>query len=314
MNRFYACLIVPAALVAAVSLPASAAAPSLTPDQQLVAGLEEARSAARATLKGKPELGKLAEGMRRARRAAPHAVGALESPAMQAALRASGHKQLRRLIALTSAALDSFGVPLEKDFPAFAVSRNFAYLPEFENYSGLSATVGDDVSEVVIGAADRQTANAGERGGAVTSAGLPITLHEPGGHLRSDRQLHVGPVRARVGPDHLPPASGHAARSDLHDRLRPEAPEGHEAAREVPVAGRRPLLRGLHDPLGPPWRGITPPSEPQRPASAGLCGLAGLCDHSSGFVPNLADFWRRPRQLVHRRGRHATEQPRTGGQ
>ena len=90
MNRLFTSLIVPAALVAAVSLPASAAAPSLTPDQQLVAGLEEARSAARATLKGKPELGKLAEGMRRARRAAPHAVGALESPAMQAALRAVG--------------------------------------------------------------------------------------------------------------------------------------------------------------------------------------------------------------------------------
>ena len=53
MNRLVTSLIVPAALVAAVSLPASAAAPSLTPDQQLVAGLEEARSAARATLKGK---------------------------------------------------------------------------------------------------------------------------------------------------------------------------------------------------------------------------------------------------------------------
>ena len=176
MNRLFTSLIVPAALVAAMSLPASAAAPSLTPDQQLVAGLEQARSAARATLKGKAELGKLAEGLRRARRAAPHAVGALESPAMQAALRASGHKQLRRLITVTSAALDDFGVPLEKDFAAFAMNRNFAYLPEFANYSGLSATVGADVSEVVIGAADRQTANAGERGGAVTSAGLPIAF------------------------------------------------------------------------------------------------------------------------------------------
>jgi hypothetical protein len=177
MNRFCASLIVPAALVAAVSLPASAGSPSLTPDQQLVAGLEDARSAARATLRGKAQLGKLAEGMRRARRAAPHAVGALESPAMQAALRASGHTQLRRLIALTSAALDSFGVPLEKDFPAFAVNRDFAYLPEFANYSGLTAKVGEDISEVVIGPADRRTANVGERGAtAASSAGLPITL------------------------------------------------------------------------------------------------------------------------------------------
>ena len=177
MNRSYASLIATAALVAAVSLSASAASPSVTPDQQLVAGLEDARSAARATLRGKAQLGRLAEAMRRARRAAPHAVGALESPAMQAALRASKHKQLRRLIALTSAALDSFGVPLEKDFPAFAVNRNFAHLPEFANYSGLSATVGEDISEVVIGPADRGTANVGERGAAATSsAGLPITL------------------------------------------------------------------------------------------------------------------------------------------
>ena len=42
MNRLFTVLVVPAALVAAISLPASAAAPSLTPDQQLVAGLEQA--------------------------------------------------------------------------------------------------------------------------------------------------------------------------------------------------------------------------------------------------------------------------------
>ena len=83
MNRRVTSLIVPAALVAALSLPASAAAPSLTPDQQLVSGLEEARSAARATLNGKAELREVMRGMRRARRAAPHAVGTLESPTMQ---------------------------------------------------------------------------------------------------------------------------------------------------------------------------------------------------------------------------------------
>jgi hypothetical protein len=195
MNRRFTVLVVPAALVAAVSLPASAAAPSLTPDQQLVGGLEQARSAARATLRGKPELRGLVRGMRSARQAAPHAVGTLESPTMQVALRegatlaeqarqasSSGgspaaRRKLRRLIALTSAALGDFGVPLEKEFPAYAVSRDYAYLPEFDNYSGLSATVGEDISEVVIGLADRGTANAGERGAAVTpSAGLPITL------------------------------------------------------------------------------------------------------------------------------------------
>ena len=72
--------------------------------------------------------------------------------------------KLRRLIALTSAALDDFGVPLEKDFASFAVGRDYPNLPEFSNYSGLSATVEDDITEVVIGAADRTTANAGELG------------------------------------------------------------------------------------------------------------------------------------------------------
>ena len=207
MNRLFTSLVVPAALVAAVSLPASAA-PPVTPDQQLVAGLEDARSAARATLEGNAQLGRLAEGMRRARRAAPHAVGALESLAMQAALRASGHKQLRRLIALTSAALDDFGVPLEKDFPAFAVNRNFAYLPEFASYAGLSATVGADISEVVIGPANRGTANAGERGATVSaSGGLPITrmslavISDPVGNFTSGAcELESGLITCRMQP------------------------------------------------------------------------------------------------------------------
>jgi hypothetical protein len=136
----------------------------------------------------------LSTGMRSAQKAAPGAVGALESPTMQAALRrgatlareareallsddnALARTKLRRLIALTSAALDDFGVPLEKEFSSFAVSRDFAYLPEFAGYSGLSATVGDEVTEIVIGPADRATANVGEAGAeADGSSGLPIT-------------------------------------------------------------------------------------------------------------------------------------------
>jgi hypothetical protein len=227
VNRLVTSLIVPAALVAAVSLPASAAAPSFTPDQQLVAGLEQTRSAARATLKGKRELRGLTEGMHRARRAAAHAVGATESRTMQVAVRdgvtiaaqarkasssggnASARKKLRRLIALTSAALSDFGVPLEKDFPAFAVSRDFAHLPEFANDSGLSATVGEDVSEIVIGAADRQTANAGEPGGASTGpATLPITrmsaavISDPIGNFASGWcELESGLITCRIRPE-----------------------------------------------------------------------------------------------------------------
>ncbi len=212
MNRRFMVLVVPAALVAAVSLPASAAAPSLTPDQQLVGGLEQARNAARATLRGKPELRDLLRGMRSARKAAPHAVGALEMPTVRAVLRQgealARRGNLRRLIASTSAALGDFGVPLEKDFPAFAVSRDFAYVPEFESYSGLSATVGADVSEVVIGAADRQTANVGELGAAATPAAkLPITrmsaaiISDPVGNFTSGWcELESGLITCRIRP------------------------------------------------------------------------------------------------------------------
>jgi hypothetical protein len=212
MNRRFAVLVVPAALVAAISLPASAAAPSLTPDQQLVGGLERARYAARATLRGKPELRELIEGMRSARKAAPHAVGALEIPTVQAVVRQgeplAQRRKLRRLIALTSAALADFGVPLEKDFPAFAVSRDFAYLPEFENFSGLSATIGANVSEIVIGAADRQTANVGELGAAVAPLGkLPITrtsvavISDPVGNFTSGWcELESGLITCAMRP------------------------------------------------------------------------------------------------------------------
>jgi hypothetical protein len=187
-------VVVVAVMAASMALPATAAAPALTPDQQLVAGLERARSAARATLRGTPRLRDLSTGMRSAQKAAPDAVDALESPTMQAALRRGAtlareareahlsddnalvRTKLRRLIALTSAALDDFGVPLEKDFASFAVGRAYPHLPEFSDYSGLSATVGDNITEVVIGAADRATANAGELGFVPhASSRLPIT-------------------------------------------------------------------------------------------------------------------------------------------
>ena len=180
MTRILTSLVVLAALVAVLSLPASAAAPSVTPDQRLVSGLEQARSAARETLDGRPSLRNVSAGLRNARMAAPRAVGALEIPAMRAVLRQgeslARHSDFRRLIAMASAALRDFGVPLERDFPSFVVARTYPFIPEFRAYSGLSATVEDDVTEVVIGAADRTTANAGERGFAPGGPPhLPIT-------------------------------------------------------------------------------------------------------------------------------------------
>ena len=184
----------------------TAAAPAPTPDEQLVAGLEIAQRGARAAVRSltRPSAGRVTkaraqvlqaiQGLNSAARAAPRAIGALETPSVRTALQdarrvghqartdiargryAAGRASLRQAIALTSGALADFGVPLEKEFPSFAVNRDFGYLPEFAGYSGLSATVGSDISEVVIGAANRTTANAGEPGPAVgESAGLPIT-------------------------------------------------------------------------------------------------------------------------------------------
>lgn len=152
---------------ALMSLPASAVT-ARTPDERLVAGLEQARSAARAALRGTPRSGALAAGLRSAQKAAPGAVGALEIPSVRAILRQGEalvqRSKFRRLILLTSVALDDFGVPLEKDFGSFAVARTYPWIPEFRNYSGLSATVEAGVTEVIIGAANRATANAGEAG------------------------------------------------------------------------------------------------------------------------------------------------------
>jgi hypothetical protein len=187
-------------------VPLSPAAPALTPDQQLVVGLEATESSARSALsslakpspdrvtKARADIARALAGMATVGKAAPRAVGALETPSVSslvaqaakltrqartdvAGARYSGARaKLQKTVALTRAALADFGVPLEKEFASYVVNRNFAYLPQFANFSGLSATVGSEVTEVVIGAANRSTANAGEPGAVLDPAtGLPIT-------------------------------------------------------------------------------------------------------------------------------------------
>jgi hypothetical protein len=185
----------------------SSAAPGLTADQQLAGGLETARAAARDAMrsvdktssdrvaKARAHINRMLGGLATAGRAAPHAVGALDTPSVRAALTEAGkltraarasltagtfsvaRAKLRAAVTLVEVALADFGVPLEKEFASYAVNRDFAYLPQFANFSGLSATVGSEIKEVVIGAANRTTANAGEPGAEVAdeSAGLPIT-------------------------------------------------------------------------------------------------------------------------------------------
>lgn len=223
--------------LALVSL--SSAANGLTPDQQLVAGLETARTGARDALrslgKASPERIELARadiaralaGVTAAARAAPRAVGALDTPSVRTALGKAGkltreartglaagrlsvaRAKLRSTVALTGAALADFGVPLEKEFASYAVNRDFEYLPQFANFSGLSATVGSEVTEVVIGAANRSTANVGERGATIRdeTTALPITrmsvavVSDPIGRFYSGWcDLDAGVITCRLRP------------------------------------------------------------------------------------------------------------------
>lgn len=200
------------ALVTGLALvPLSPAAPRTTPDQQLVAGLETASAASRAALKdlvqpsakrvasASGNLGRALDALAAANKAAPQAVGALDTPSVRTALRqarslgrraakdvAKGRYGAARLkieaaLALKAKALQDFGVPLRKEFASFAVTRDLRNVPGFTTYSGLSATVGARISEIVIGAADRTTANAGEQASdtASASAPLPITRLSP---------------------------------------------------------------------------------------------------------------------------------------
>jgi hypothetical protein len=193
-----------AALMMCLAVQGAAAAPARTPDQQLVAGLKTARAASRTALKSispvsqtgakkaETELSRAIKGMAAASNVAARAVGALATPSVRTVVQqgdtlakrarsdvargryAAARVKLRRADALMSAALSDFGVPLEKDFPAFVTGRPGR--TEFSAYAGISALVGRDITEVVIGAADRRTANAGEPGAASRkTGGLPIT-------------------------------------------------------------------------------------------------------------------------------------------
>jgi hypothetical protein len=199
-------------MVMALAVQGAAAAPARTPDQQLVAGLKTARTASQKALssispvspaggkKAATELSRAVKGIDAARDAASRAVGALATRSVRTAVRqgtalarqarsdvvkrryAAARVKLRRAKALTSAALRDFGVPLEKDFPAFLTTREHVHITGASIYdkdaaccTGLSALVGRNIAAVVIGAADRRTANAGEPGAASRmSRGLPI--------------------------------------------------------------------------------------------------------------------------------------------
>lgn len=230
-------LAVPLAAGAAAIVLASAKA-AQTPDQQLVSGLTTMRGGTRGAAaqlvqpsptrvtRARDEIARSLTGGGLAQRAAKGAVGALETPSVRAALEQAqtlvrkaradvarrqyggARAKLSRANTLATQALLDFGVPLAKEFQAFAVNRNFDYLPEFVNFSGVSARVGSEISEVVIGGANRSTANVGEQGAvADATVGLPITrmstavISDPIGRFSSGWcELDAGVITCRIRP------------------------------------------------------------------------------------------------------------------
>jgi hypothetical protein len=212
--------------------------PAQTPDQQLVSGLTTLRGAARVAAvrlarpsaknvaRARAEIARSLGGGSVAERAVRGAVGALEMPSVRTALEqarslvrkaqadlatrqyGAARAKLARAGNLATDALLDFGVPLAKEFQAFAVNRDFGYLPEFVNYSGLSARVGSEITEVVIGGANRSTANVGEKGAvADATVGLPITrmstavISDPIGRFSSGWcELDAGVITCRIRP------------------------------------------------------------------------------------------------------------------
>jgi hypothetical protein len=196
-----------AALLISLSLvPLTSAARPPTPDQQLAAALTTARAASKSSLRqlAKPTPESVAKARADLKRAlaalvtatavSPRAIGALETPSVRNGLKqaslltrtarddlgrgrySAARAKITRGIALHDAALDAFGVPLRKDFTSFVVNQDLRYVPEFAGYSALTAKVGTYVDEIVIGAANRATANAGERGSTMLAINqLPIT-------------------------------------------------------------------------------------------------------------------------------------------
>lgn len=229
----------PASLFVALVTAAAPAAPAQTPDQQLIASLETARAGARVAARSlaRPTPTSIATARSRlkaaggalaaASRVAPRAVGALETPTVQRALTrgsallaqaqtdiAAGRhtrasEKALAALDLVNAAIREFGAPLEREFSAFAVDRDFRNIRGFANYSGLTATASEEVTEVVVGAANRETANAGEPEGPGVVGGdeLPITvmsvyiIRDPIGRFTSNWcRLAQGLITCRLNP------------------------------------------------------------------------------------------------------------------
>jgi len=208
--------------LAAVPLAGATAAAPATPDQRFVSELKSARQAEQLAFRqltpwnisidkvnrAKLELSSALEHLKNATQAATGAVGASDAEIAESVrtatnfvslaskdLRKGNYEAVRDSVAVArdanAVALVRFGVPLAKEFQAFAVYSSFGTIQGFEEYFRLTAKVNAPISKVVIGISGRPTANVGEPGGKKAAPSLPITkltlytLQEPSGSFTS---------------------------------------------------------------------------------------------------------------------------------
>ena len=105
---------------------------------------------------------------------------------------AAATKSLESAMGATKEAMKMFGVPLGSDFRVVASFRPLGKVQGWEGYIGLQAKApGVTISQVVIGLAGRETANAAEPGGLRRAPSMPVTklaiytLQKPSGEYNS---------------------------------------------------------------------------------------------------------------------------------
>jgi hypothetical protein len=210
--------------IAVGSIAGAAATAPKTADQKFVDALKDARALAKKSfrqIKGSPptfegvkqakaNLTQTRKLIGRANGLAPQTVGATASEDVLDDLKAGStaareataslssgdyegaRRSINEAVAAIGAAQTSFGIPLAKEFNAFAVYRDFSRIEGFDDFLGFSAKVNAPIAKIVFGLAGRETANMAETGGrrrtpaiAITKLAL-YTLQEPSGAFSSN--------------------------------------------------------------------------------------------------------------------------------
>jgi hypothetical protein len=222
-----------------ISLPSAAIPASPTPDQRFVASLKAATAAhgaalsrlkasrptAALTAKARSDLKTAIGQLKSAAKTAPTAVGVIETPevrngliaATDATISADGALGKRlydyargKVTEARSAATEAlavFGVPLKKDFGAFALFRDVSMIQGLEDFVSLNATVRAPIRKIVIGFADRATANWDEGKPVRVESSLAIrkltvySIQDPTGGFESGWcKIDTGIIRCNLDP------------------------------------------------------------------------------------------------------------------